>query len=113
MATRNYWRLVGKLQYLVNTRPDIAYAVGKLACFASKLWKIHWDAGQRVLGYLRGSADTRLTYSRGGKDKVMHFGEILPECFTDPDFGGDKETQRSTTGLVIKLLGGVIIATSK
>ena len=37
LATRNYWRLVGKLQYLVNTRPDIAYAVGKLARFASKL----------------------------------------------------------------------------
>ena len=31
MRSRDYWGLVGKLQYLVNSRPDIAYSVSKLA----------------------------------------------------------------------------------
>ena len=110
---RDYWRLVGKLQYLVNTRPDIAYAVGKLGRFASKPRRVHWDAGQRVLGYLRGTKGLRMTYMRRGQGAGSAGDGLVPECFADADFRGDRETQRSTTGIVITLCGGVVVASSK
>ena len=113
LRKRNYWRLVGKLQYLVNTRPDIAYAVGKLARFASKPRKIHWEAAQQLLGYLRGSQDMRITYVRRDNGIGIKPERLEPECYADADFGGDKETRRSTTGIMIKLSGGVVVASSK
>jgi len=62
---------------------------------------------------LHGSADLKMTYIRGEGSKGTHPDAITPECFADADFGGDKETRRSTTGLVIKISGGVVVATSK
>lgn len=47
---RLYQSLVGSLMYLAMcTRPDIAYAVGKLAGFSSKPNQAHWVAAKQVL----------------------------------------------------------------
>jgi len=45
-----YREAVGSLMYLmVGTRPDLAFAVGKLSRFVSGYGKEHWAAGKRVL----------------------------------------------------------------
>ena len=106
MKTRNYWRLVGKLQYLVHTRPDISYATSKLARFATRPRRIHWEAAQRVLAYLAQTSDFRLCYNKSGNTPTL-------ESFSDADYAGDKSTRRSTTGVVIRVGGTSVISVSK
>jgi hypothetical protein len=48
-----YREAVGSLMHImVMTRPDIAYAVGKVAQYAQKTGKQHWRAVKRILAYL-------------------------------------------------------------
>ena len=50
-----YKKLVGSLMYLVNTRPDIFYAVNQLSQDMVKSTKLLLNAGKHVLRYLRGT----------------------------------------------------------
>jgi len=42
---RLYWKLVGSLIYLCNTRPDISFAVGVVSRVSKKSWENHWNVG--------------------------------------------------------------------
>eukprot|EP00253_Pinus_taeda_P010084 PITA_10084 len=55
-----YRQSVGSLMYLVNTRPDICYAVNQLSQAMVKPTKLLWKAGKHVLRYLRGRSGYRL-----------------------------------------------------
>ena len=44
-----YMQLVGSLTYLVNTRPNICYAVNQLSQAMVKPTKLFWKAGKHVL----------------------------------------------------------------
>eukprot|EP00253_Pinus_taeda_P003110 PITA_03110 len=57
-----YRQLVGSLMYLVNTRPDICYAVNQLSQAMVKPTKLFWKAGKHVLRYLRGTSGYRSWY---------------------------------------------------
>ncbi|PHT61353.1 hypothetical protein T459_34798 [Capsicum annuum] len=50
-----YHRVLGRLQYLSFTRPDIAYEVNKLSQFMQAPSDLHWKAVKRVLRYLCGT----------------------------------------------------------
>jgi len=52
-----YRRLVGRLLYLTNTKPDINYAVQQLSQFMSCLTTMHYKAAVRVMKYLKNSLD--------------------------------------------------------
>lgn len=51
---QQYRRLVGRLIYLTNTRPNLGYAVHILTQFMQKPLLPHWDAAVRVVRYLKG-----------------------------------------------------------
>ena len=57
-----YRQLVGSLMYLVNTRPDICYAVNQLSQAIVKPTKLFWKVGNNVLRYLRGPIEYGLLY---------------------------------------------------
>ena len=50
-----YRRLVGKLNYLIVTRPDIAYSVSVVSQFMSFQTIHHWVALEQILCYLIGA----------------------------------------------------------
>ncbi|XP_062085863.1 uncharacterized mitochondrial protein AtMg00810-like [Humulus lupulus] len=50
-----YRRIVGKLQYLTITRPDLSYSVNKLSQFLSSPRVPHMKAVQKVLQYIKSS----------------------------------------------------------
>ncbi|GKE72651.1 hypothetical protein Tco_1534692 [Tanacetum coccineum] len=58
-----YSRAIGYLMYaMTSTRPDIAYAVGRLSKFTSNFSKQHWQAITRVFKYLKGTMNYGLSY---------------------------------------------------
>ena len=58
-----YRQLVGSLMYLVNTRPDICFAVSTLGQFMCEPRQMHWVAAKHVLRYLRGTVGYGLRYT--------------------------------------------------
>jgi hypothetical protein len=62
MKNHKYSRLLGKLIYLLRwTRPDIAFAVGVLRCYASNPCPCHWEAMQKLLRYIRDTKDLKIS----------------------------------------------------
>lgn len=45
------------------TRPDIAYVMRVLSQLTSNPWHMHWNAIQRVFGYLKKTMDYTLHYN--------------------------------------------------
>lgn len=69
---KQYRKLVGKLQYLTITRPDISFAVGKLAQYSSTPSDCHLQALHKVLRYLKGSCEVEtnaIQFVKGFKEK--------------------------------------------
>ncbi|XP_052117781.1 uncharacterized protein LOC127747676 [Arachis duranensis] len=74
-----YRRLVGRLLYLTNTRPDIGYAVGRLSQFLECATDKHFEAAIRVLKYLKNEPALRLMFSSQT--------DLEPTGFSDSDWG--------------------------
>lgn len=100
-----YRRLVGKLNYLTVTRPDIAYSVSIVSQFMSSPTVHHWDALEHILCYLKGAPGRGILYSNHGHNHV--------ECFSDADWAGSKIDRRSTTGYCVFVGGNLISWKSK
>ncbi|KAM3316432.1 hypothetical protein ACQJBY_034506 [Aegilops geniculata] len=101
-ATR-YRSIIGSLRYLVNTRPDIAYAVGVASRFMETPGKQHWAIIRQILRYVRGTLNYGCTYKAGE-------GTVLTG-FSDSDHAGDLTDRKSTTCLVF-FMGPSIITWS-
>lgn len=95
-----YRQLVGSLNYLTTTRPNISFVVGILSRFMQKPCEGHWSAPKRVLRYLKGTQDFGIKYTQ-----VDDFSLI---GYYDLDFDGDKEIGVSTSGYAMSLGSGVV-----
>jgi hypothetical protein len=61
-----YQQIIGSLMYTVTgTRPDLAYSVTHLSQFSSAPTSTHLQAAKRVLRFLKGTRDVKLTYKLG------------------------------------------------
>ena len=62
--SNSYARLLGELQFLANaTRPEIAYAVNRLASYTANPSMQHTTALKRILRYLSGTRSYGITYN--------------------------------------------------
>ena len=59
-----YRSMIGKLQYVVYRRPDIALAIGIVARFSANPRENHLMAIKRIMRYLKGTDDFDLYYKR-------------------------------------------------
>ncbi|XP_019195015.1 PREDICTED: uncharacterized protein LOC109188834 [Ipomoea nil] len=75
----DFRRLIGMLQYLSVTRPDVAYVVNSLSQCMHSPKAYHWGVVKRLLRYMK-----------------------------DSDWGGSRDDGRSTTGFVICLGSNVV-----
>lgn len=98
-ATR-YRSVIGSLRYLVNTRPDITYAVGVASRFMEAPGKQHWAVIRQILRYIQGTLGYGCTYKAGGGTSLTGF--------SDSDHAGDLTDRKSTTGIAF-FLGPSII----
>ncbi|XP_023760545.1 uncharacterized mitochondrial protein AtMg00810-like [Lactuca sativa] len=60
----HYLSLVGALQYLTITRPDISYAVNQVSQFLAAPTIAHFHAVKRLIRYVKGTLSFGLTFSR-------------------------------------------------
>src|SRR6202000_630673 len=101
-----YQMVIGSLLYLMlGTRPDIAFAVTKLAQFAARPSEEHLNKALYICRYLRGTSNYCLTYDGTS-------GEGLIAC-TDSDWASDQDGRRSQSGYFLKMAGGAISWTSR
>ncbi|GJS38509.1 zinc finger, CCHC-type containing protein, partial [Tanacetum coccineum] len=100
-----YSRVIGCLMYtMTSTRPDIAYAVGRLSRFTSNPSGQHWHAITRVFKYLKGTMNYGLSY--------VGYPSVL-EASSDASWINHVEDSSSTSGWVFLFGGGVISWVSK
>ncbi|GKV26434.1 hypothetical protein SLEP1_g35734 [Rubroshorea leprosula] len=90
-----YRKLVGSLQYLSSTRPDISFVVNKLSQYMHCPTELHWQAVKHILRYLKGTMFHGLLI-RSSSNLALH-------AFSDSDWAGDKDTFASTTGYLVFL----------
>ncbi|CAN6676589.1 unnamed protein product [Malus baccata var. baccata] len=86
-----YKSLVGALQYLTFTRPDIAFAVHQVCQFMQRPMESHFISVKRILRYLKATQGCGIQYIRGSLDLT---------AYSDADWVGDSNDRRSTTGIV-------------
>jgi hypothetical protein len=102
-----YKQILGSLIYAMSqSRPDIAFSVGFLSRYMDGYSNAHWEGAKRVLKYLGMTKDFWLRYEQGN-------GEVTLSAYVDADFGGCKETRKSTTGFVIMLGNGAVMWRSR
>ena len=89
-----YRSMVGALQYLTFTRPDLAFSVHQLCQFMSHPTSTHLEAAKRVFRYIRGTLSFGISFTPG---------PLSITAFSDADWAGDPSDRRSTTGLLVFL----------
>jgi len=66
-----YRQLIGSLMYLVNTKPDLCFAVNSLSQFMVEPHRIHLVATKHVLRYLMGTVYYGMNYARGDRVRLI------------------------------------------
>ena len=125
----SYLTLLGKLMWLCNTRPDITFAVHKLATFSSEptCSTNHWKALLRVASYISGTLEYGIIYCAGEKMSdaevartqyytvdhglEIHSGTTSAEdsqTFSDADYATDPRDRKSVEGRISLVSGGAV-----
>ena len=102
---QRFQTVIGSLLYLMlGTRPDIAFAVTKLAQHSANPSEEHLDKALNICRYLQSTRDYTLEYDGASGKGII--------AFTDADFAGDAIKRRSQTGYVLRLAGASILWSS-
>ena len=91
-ATR-YRSVVGALQYLTLTRPDISFAVNKVCQYLHAPTSAHWTAVKRIFRYLKPTISIGL--------RIIKSPSTLVSGFSYADWAGCVDDRRSTGGFAI------------
>ncbi|XP_020216524.1 uncharacterized protein LOC109800193 [Cajanus cajan] len=100
-----YRRLVGKLNYLTMTRPDISFPVSVVSQFLNSPCESHWLAVVRILRYIKRSPGKGLVYNDRGHTNIVGY--------SDADWAGDASDRRSTSGYCVFMGGNLVSWKSK
>ena len=90
--------IVGRLQWIVPVRPDLAYAVKELARCLSAPTNVDLSALRYVLRFIKGSMKWVFRL-----EKVEMGKSVSINAYADSNWAGCSKTRKSTSGLVIKI----------
>ena len=114
---RQYRQSVGQLIWASLIRPDLQYPAKTLTRHLQAPSSFDLKNLKHTLRYIKGSQHLRLVL---GKDLHRHAGQPLDQlhpldikCFTDSDWAGDQESQKSTSGFIISILNTPLAFSSK
>ena len=99
-----YRSVVGALQYLTITRPDLSYAVNQVCQFMHSPKNTHWMAVKRILRYLKATYNHGLLYQPGTATLT---------AYSDADYAGNPDTRHSTGGFCVYLGSNLVSWSSK
>ena len=138
VSQTEYLSLVGSCLHIAQvSRPDIGYAIGVLSRHSQCPGHQHYEAAKNLIRYLYGSRYLNIVYRRckehGNEPTVYERGGRVPakvpaeesierrlkastpeegssqaEMYVDADYGGEKNTFRSTSGILTMMNGGPI-----
>ncbi|KAG8058972.1 hypothetical protein GUJ93_ZPchr0002g26450 [Zizania palustris] len=100
-----YCSLVGALQYLTFTRPDISYAVQQVCLHMHDPRDLHLSAVKWILRYLQGTMGHGLLLRPSTTSALV--------VYTDADWAGCPDTRKSTSGYAVFLGNNLISWSSK
>ena len=90
-----YRRMVGKLNFLTHTRPDLAYFVQHLSQFMQQPRDTHLQALHHTICYVAHTAGQGILM-KGADNLVL-------QAFSDSDWADCPDSRRSKSGYVLKL----------
>jgi len=96
-----YRRLIGKLNFLTNTRPDIAFAVQHLSQFLQLPRQPHMKAALHVLQYLKTEPALGILLSNSPSFDLL--------AYCDADWASCPHTRKSVSGFLV-FLGNTLIS---
>ena len=99
-----YRRLVGKLNYLTITRPDISFLVSVVSQFLHSPCDSHWDVVIRILRYIKNTPGQGVLYDNRGHTQVG---------YTDANWVGSPTDRRFTSRYCVFIGGNLISWKSK
>ena len=105
MEYRGLNGLIGSLQCLGLTHPDIAFAVNKLAQYMQSLTNDHLNALKRLLWYLVGTINYSLV--------LRHNTPLSQHAFSNVDWACDKDDYISTSAYIVYLGSNLISLSSR
>jgi hypothetical protein len=89
-----YRSIVGGLQYLTLTRPDLAFSVNKVCQYLHSPTTLHLAAVKRIMRYVKGMIGMGL--------QIVKLSSMLVSGFSDADWVGCLDDRRSVTPHVSK-----------
>nr|AAK02020.2 Putative gag-pol polyprotein [Oryza sativa]AAP52036.1 retrotransposon protein, putative, Ty1-copia subclass [Oryza sativa Japonica Group] len=95
-----YRSVVGALQYLTLTRPDISFSVNKVCQFLQNPTTVHWATVKRILRYVKGTLGLGL--------KVEKSSSNIVSAYSDADWADCLDDKRSTGGFAVFLGSNLI-----
>ncbi|XP_062193574.1 uncharacterized mitochondrial protein AtMg00810-like [Phragmites australis] len=100
-----YRSLAGALQYLILTRPDIAYASHQVCLFMHDPREPHLTLIKHILRYLKGTIDVGLHIGTSPVISIM--------AYSDADWVGCPDFRHSTSSYCVYLGDNLVSGSSK
>ncbi|KAI5339023.1 hypothetical protein L3X38_018295 [Prunus dulcis] len=100
-----YRSMVGGLQYLTLSRPDISFAVNQVCQFMHNPRTSHLQVVKRIFRYIKGTLEQGLIFHQST--------DFSLRSFSDADWAGSVDDRRSTTGACVFLGPNLLTWTAK
>ncbi|XP_070057903.1 secreted RxLR effector protein 161-like [Nicotiana tomentosiformis] len=96
-----YRRLVGKLNYLTVTRPNISFPVSVVSQFMDSPCNSNWDAVVLILRNVKSAPGKRLLFKDRGHEQIVGYSDV--------DWARSPSDRCSTSGYCV-LVGGNLVS---